>query len=178
MCMFTLQGLTGLAACSKFNLFLTEPWFGWVGRWHNVSYLTDSWGWPWAYVLANEMHWKSPGFLGDSLEAGPSCFLACPFFLMAREVWPRGWPTPLAIERQSDPGKADEAQRQKSNDNHLDSYVTKYLLDLLKTLFIQVFHYVQLNRILTNKWFILNAPLESKPYIFMYLSKFLLTFSN
>lgn len=42
----------------------------------------------------------------------------------------------------------------------------KYISDLLKSLFIQVFHYVQLHRILIDKWFIVNVPSESKSYIF------------
>lgn len=81
MCMFTLQGPTGLAAYTVSVLFLTEPWFGWWegGPVFSISLTAEG-----GYVLVNEMHWKLPGFLWDLLKAGLP-LLACP-----SSIWKAG----------------------------------------------------------------------------------------
>lgn len=110
MCMFTLQGPTGLATYSVSILFnRTLIWV--VGRWCCVfshSQLRVAMSWPMKHTgrcLGSwAIYWK----------------LACPFWLALpsyrRGVWPWGWPTSLATTSQFEPGKADKAQRQKGND--------------------------------------------------------------
>lgn len=176
MCMFPLQGLTGLAAYPISIHSLLHRTLIWVvGRWHCVSYRTQIWG---AIHLSQWNALKSPGFLGDSLKAGlPFLPSSSSFLLRERGVWPWRWSTPLASH--FEPGKAGKAQRQKGSDVLPGLLCDKCIPDLLKPLFIQGFHYVQLNRLLTGKWFILNFPWESKPYIFASFSfMVLITFSN
>lgn len=173
MCMFPLQGLTRLAAYPISMLCFTEPWFGW---WEGSTVFSTSHRAEGGYVLANEMHWSHLGSWEIQWKLTAFCLLARLSSLW-KEGCPWWWSTPLAS--QFEPRKAGKAQRQKGSDIHPGLLCTKCIPDLLKPLFIQGFHYVQLNRFLTGKWFILNFPSESKPYIFTSFSfMVLITFSN
>lgn len=175
MCMFPLQGLTRLAAYPISILCFTEPWFGW---WEGGTVFPTSRRSEGGYILANEMHWSHLGSWEIHWK------LACPFCLLAHlsSLWkegcdPEGGPSLLQVN--SSQVKQAKLKGRRAVIFSLDSCVTKCITDLLKPLFIQGFHYVQLKRLLTGKWFILNFPWESKPYIFTSFSfMVLITFSN
>lgn len=176
MCMFPLQGLTRLAAYPISIHSLLHRTLIWaVGRWHCVSYRTQIWG---AIHLSQWNALKSPGFLGDSLKAGlPFLPSSSSFLLRERRCDPEGGP--LLLQVNSSQVKQAKLKGRKAVMFSPDSCVTKCIPDLLKPLFIQGFHYVQLSRLLTGKWFILNFSWESKPYIFTSFSfMVLITFSN
>lgn len=117
-------------------LFVTEPWFG-LGEGGTVfstsltaedGHVTEPW-----LMKCTGSHL---GFWENSLAASLLLLLSgLPPLPSRKVVWPWGWPIPLTTARQFQP----KLKGRRAAISVLDFYVKKYISDLLKSLFIQVF---------------------------------------
>lgn len=155
-------------------LFVTEPWFVLVegGTVFSTSltaedgHVTEPW-----LMKCTGSHL---GFWENSLDAGLLLLLSgLPLCLPERWCGPEGGPFLLQLQGNSSQSWKAEEQQYLS---WTSMWKNIFLIYWSHCLF-RFFHYVQLNRILVDKWFTVNVPSESKSYIFTSFSFMFLSHS-